>query len=50
VNGKCGPCGDDFRQKEPRDHESQGLYGNGIIGRQYVAGQVQSSLTLLFGN
>ncbi len=40
VNGKCGPCGDDYRKKEPRDHESQGLYGNGIIGRRYSVGQV----------
>ena len=41
-NGKCGVCGDDIRQDEPRDHESNGVYGNGIIGRRYAVGQVGS--------
>ncbi|XP_042868838.1 uncharacterized protein LOC122251188 [Penaeus japonicus] len=39
-DGKCGVCGDNFADKVPRDHEAGGLFGNGIIGRRFVAGQV----------
>ncbi|XP_050735572.1 uncharacterized protein LOC127008070 [Eriocheir sinensis] len=38
--GKCGVCGDDYRHPEPRDHEAGGAYGNGIVTKRYVAGQV----------
>lgn len=38
--GKCGVCGDNFSEKEPRKHESSGLFGNGIIGKRYTMGQV----------
>ncbi|XP_063609455.1 uncharacterized protein LOC134783472 [Penaeus indicus] len=39
-DGKCGVCGDNWADKVPRDHEAGGLFGNGIVGRRYVAGQV----------
>jgi len=38
--GKCGVCGDPWHVKQPRPHEAGGKYGNGIIARRYVAGQV----------
>merc|ERR1712121_335362 len=37
--GKCGVCGDNFADSEPRPHEAGGRYGNGIIGRRYTMGQ-----------
>ncbi|XP_063868498.1 uncharacterized protein LOC135104810 [Scylla paramamosain] len=39
-NGKCGVCGDDYRDKVPRDHEAGGTYGNGIVTKRYISGQV----------
>ena len=41
YDGKCGVCGDEFGQEPPRDHESGGKFGNGIIGKRYVMGQVR---------
>lgn len=38
--GQCGVCGDDYREKVPRSHEAGGLFGNGIISKRYVSGQV----------
>ncbi|XP_045123188.1 uncharacterized protein LOC123511404 [Portunus trituberculatus] len=38
--GKCGVCGDNYQDKEPRDHEAGGLFGNGIVAKRYVSGQV----------
>ncbi|XP_071533383.1 uncharacterized protein [Panulirus ornatus] len=38
--GKCGVCGDDFRETVPRSHEAGGEFANGIIGKRYIAGQV----------
>ncbi|XP_045584551.1 uncharacterized protein [Procambarus clarkii] len=38
--GKCGVCGDNYVEKVPRSHENGGLFGNGIITKNYVAGQV----------
>ncbi|CAL4064994.1 unnamed protein product [Meganyctiphanes norvegica] len=38
--GKCGVCGDDFREKVPRRHEAGGEFGQGIIARRYSMGQV----------
>jgi len=41
VNGGlCGICGDPYDQAQPRDHEGGGLYGRGIITRNYTEGQV----------
>ncbi|KAK7084655.1 hypothetical protein SK128_024301 [Halocaridina rubra] len=38
--GKCGVCGDNYQDEVPRDHEAGGLYGNAIITKRYVTGQV----------
>lgn len=40
--GKCGVCGDNYKDKEPRPHEAGGMYGNGIVSKRYIAGQVRS--------
>lgn len=37
--GKCGVCGDNYVDKQPREHENGGKYGNSIISRRYVVGQ-----------
>jgi len=37
--GKCGVCGDNYRDPVPRPHESGGKYGKGIIGKRYAMGQ-----------
>jgi len=40
ANGyKCGVCGDNHDENQPRDHEGGGKFGNGIIGRRYAMGQ-----------
>jgi len=36
--GKCGVCGDDYRDEMPREHETGGKYGNKIISATYTAG------------
>lgn len=33
--GKCGPCGDPWDAKQPRDNEGGGKYGLGVIVRKY---------------
>jgi len=38
--GKCGVCGDDYRDPVPRSHEAGGTFSNGFIARKYVVGQV----------
>lgn len=40
-DGKCGPCGDSYSDPIPRDNESTGKYGKGIITRKYSSGQVR---------
>ena len=37
--GKCGPCGDAWDLPIPRDGESGGKYGRGVIVRNYIPGQ-----------
>ena len=32
--GKCGPCGDDYADPQPRDNENGGRYGIGVIVRR----------------
>lgn len=44
--GKCGVCGDDYRKREPREHEAGGMYGNGIVTKRYVVGQVSRKAML----
>lgn len=36
--GKCGACGDDYRQPEPRDNERHGKYDASIIPKHYWEG------------
>ncbi|RXG66862.1 hypothetical protein Avbf_17296 [Armadillidium vulgare] len=36
--GKCGVCGDNYADPTPRAHEDGGMYGNGIITREYKVG------------
>ncbi|XP_067120078.1 uncharacterized protein [Centruroides vittatus] len=43
-NGKCGICGDPWDAPEPRANEDGGLYGNGIVTRQYKMGQVITAI------
>ncbi|CAG9762911.1 unnamed protein product [Ceutorhynchus assimilis] len=38
--GKCGPCGDDWRDPSPRSNENGGTYGNGIIVASYYSGNI----------
>ena len=37
--GKCGVCGDDISDSEPREHENGGKFGTGQIAKRYVMGQ-----------
>lgn len=39
YGGKCGLCGDSYGDATPRAHENGGVYGNGIIVRNYTAGE-----------
>ena len=34
-------CGDPWHEEQPRENEHGGKYGNGVIGRRYVMGQVR---------
>ncbi|XP_053667653.1 uncharacterized protein LOC128718003 [Anopheles marshallii] len=40
YNGKCGVCGDNYGDAQPRRHELGGQYGQGDIVKQYVQGSV----------
>lgn len=47
--GRCGMCGDDFRQTLPRRHELGGPFGEGVIVKKYSAGaaiEVQVQITV----
>ena len=37
--GRCGVCGDNWAEEQPRPHEAGGRYGQGIVGRRYTMGQ-----------
>ncbi|XP_014208992.1 uncharacterized protein LOC106639749 [Copidosoma floridanum] len=37
--GNCGPCGDNWSQRQPRDNENGGKYGLGVIVRRYCPGK-----------
>eukprot|EP00095_Tigriopus_kingsejongensis_P001217 maker-scaffold959_size76551-snap-gene-0.20 protein:Tk01217 transcript:maker-scaffold959_size76551-snap-gene-0.20-mRNA-1 annotation:"PREDICTED: uncharacterized protein LOC101891129" len=37
--GKCGVCGDNYADPQPRPHENGGKYGQGVLARRYVMGQ-----------
>lgn len=38
--GRCGVCGDNFADRQPRAHELGGTFGQGVIVRNYQAGNV----------
>jgi hypothetical protein len=38
--GKCGVCGDNYAEEQPRAHEAGGKFANGAIGSEYISGQV----------
>ncbi|GFN82958.1 hypothetical protein PoB_000946400 [Plakobranchus ocellatus] len=48
--GKCGICGDAFQQPQPRDNESGGKYGLGIISRTYTQGQEVTFKVMITAN
>ncbi|KAK0073822.1 hypothetical protein PV325_009177 [Microctonus aethiopoides] len=37
--GRCGSCGDNYAQKQPRPNENGGVYGTGQIVETYTASQ-----------
>ncbi|XP_047475549.1 uncharacterized protein LOC125029613 isoform X1 [Penaeus chinensis] len=39
-DGKCGVCGDNWADPQPRDNEAGGLYGTGLITANFTKGQV----------
>ncbi|KAH0999535.1 hypothetical protein HUJ04_005394 [Dendroctonus ponderosae] len=51
VNGgRCGPCGDDWREPVPRSNENGGVYGNGVVLSNYTAGTVLTVKSILTAN
>ena len=38
--GRCGLCGDPDDLEQPRPHEDGGKFGNRIVTREYIAGQI----------
>ncbi|KAG7155940.1 uncharacterized protein LOC121854288 [Homarus americanus] len=38
-DGKCGVCGDNWADPQPRDNEAGGTYGTGLIVANYTRGQ-----------
>ncbi|XP_037091388.1 uncharacterized protein LOC119111687 [Pollicipes pollicipes] len=38
--GKCGVCGDNYAQSEPRPHEAGGEFAKGVITKRYAPGQI----------
>ncbi|XP_011305712.1 uncharacterized protein [Fopius arisanus] len=48
--GKCGPCGDNYLDKQPRNSENTGFYGSGTIVRNYTEGQVLKAIVRITAN
>ena len=40
--GKCGVCGDNWADPQPRENEAGGTYATGLIVANYSMGQVNS--------
>lgn len=40
---RCGVCGDDINQAQPRDNERGGRYWRDVLTATYTAGQVKNS-------
>lgn len=38
ITGRCGLCGDNWRDERPRKHELGGEFGEGVIVKTYVQG------------
>ncbi|CAL4075572.1 unnamed protein product, partial [Meganyctiphanes norvegica] len=51
VNGgKCGECGDPYQDPRPRQNEVKGLYGNGIIFKEFKVGEVIDVVVTIVAN
>ncbi|KAJ8934908.1 hypothetical protein NQ314_013114 [Rhamnusium bicolor] len=48
--GRCGPCGDNYADPQPRSNENTGTYGNGVISGVYSAGSVIDVTSVLTAN
>ncbi|XP_050298857.1 uncharacterized protein LOC126737840 [Anthonomus grandis grandis] len=48
--GKCGICGDDYRDPVPRSNENGGTYGNGLVFNNYTQGSVITVTSLITAN
>ncbi|XP_018328442.1 uncharacterized protein LOC108739172 [Agrilus planipennis] len=48
--GKCGVCGDNYADPQPRNNENTGTYGNGVVTAQYLAGSILNVTVLLTAN
>ncbi|RZC40731.1 uncharacterized protein BDFB_012617 [Asbolus verrucosus] len=40
FGGKCGVCGDRYDDPHPQANENTGIYGQGIIAKEYVSGSI----------
>ncbi|XP_067652973.1 uncharacterized protein [Haliotis asinina] len=49
-DGKCGVCGDNYAQDQPRDNERGGCYYTGNIVEQYTSGEVIDVAVVLTAN
>lgn len=38
--GKCGVCGDNYGDSQPRANEGGGMYGRGMIVKEYSQGEI----------
>lgn len=48
--GRCGVCGDNWKDAIPRDNENTGKYGEGKITKTYTQGSVITVSVLLTTN
>jgi len=48
--GKCGVCGDNYKDSVPRKNENTGIYGLGYIVAEYKSGSVIEITVVLFAN
>lgn len=48
--GKCGLCGDDYRDATPRNHELGGKYGSGQIMNSYAKNSVVETTVKITAN
>ncbi|XP_078034834.1 uncharacterized protein LOC144468905 [Augochlora pura] len=48
--GRCGLCGDDYAMSTPRPNENGGIYGRGVIVKEYSRGQTINAYVKLTAN